>query len=112
MRPTANSIDDLAVFPFFNDPVLLSRLKSELPEYLVKADDVSADIAPLEWWDRQEHSLPYWSASVRKVILVQPSSAAAERVFSLLKASFNERQYGALQDYIETSLMLQYNKHD
>ena len=87
MRPTANSIDDLAVFLFFNDPALLSRLKSELPEYLVKADDVSADIAPLEWWDRQEHSLPHWSASVRKVILVQPSSAAAERVFSLLKAS-------------------------
>ena len=111
MRPTANSIDDLAVFTFFNDPALLSQLKSELPEYLVKADD-AADIAPLEWWDRQEHSLPHWSASVRKVILVQPSSAAAEKVFSLLKASFNERQDGALQDYMETSLMLQYNKRD
>ena len=46
------------------------------------------------------------------MILVQPSSAAAEKVFSLLKASFNERQDGALQDYIETSLMLQYNKRD
>ena len=38
--------------------------------------------------------------------------AAAERVFSLLKASFNERQDGSLQDYIEASLMLQYNKLD
>ena len=34
------------------------------------------------------------------------------RVFSLLKASFNERQDGSLQDYIEASLMLQYNKRD
>ena len=28
----------------------------------------------------------------KKVLLVQPSSAASERVFSLLKASFNEQQ--------------------
>ena len=34
--------------------------------------------------------------------------AAAERVFSL----FNERQDGSLQDYIEASLMLKYNKRD
>ena len=37
------------------------------------------------------------------VFLLQPSSAAAERVFSILKASFGERQDLALQDYIETS---------
>ena len=49
---------------------------------------------------------------MRKIILIQPSSAAAERVFSLLKASFNERQDGSLQDYIESSLMLQYNKRE
>ena len=68
-------------------------------------------MSPLAWWARQEHSLLHWSASVRKIILIQPSSAAAERVFSLLKASFNERQDGAHQDYVEASLMLQY-KHD
>ena len=45
----------------------------------------------------------------RKIFLCQPSSAAAERAFSLLKASFNEQQDSALEDYIETSLMLQYN---
>ena len=101
MQPKANAVDDLAVFPFFNDRALLSQLKVELPEYLVKAADVAADMAPLEWWTRQEHSLPHWSASVRKIILIQPSSAAAERVFFLLKVSFNERQDGALQDYIE-----------
>ena len=37
-------------------------------------------------------------------------TAAAERVFSLLKNSFNERQDLALQDYLEASLMLQYNR--
>ena len=40
------------------------------------------------------------------VLLVQPSSAAAEKTFSLLKSSFGERQDSFLQ---ESSVMLQYN---
>ena len=39
-----------------------------------------------------------------------PNSAAAERVFSLLKAMFGETQMSALQDMIESALMLKYNK--
>ena len=62
MQPNANAIDGLAVFPFLNNPTILSNLKLELPEYLVKAEDVSADMAPLEWWERQEHNLPFWFA--------------------------------------------------
>ena len=112
MQPDANAIDGRAVFPFVNNPTILSQLRAELPEYLVKAEDVSADMSPLECWERQEHNLPIWFASVQKIVLVQPSSTAAESVFSLLKTSFNERQDGSLQDYIEASLMLQYNKHD
>ena len=49
-------------------------------------------------------SLCFWSTAFKLVLLVQPSSAAAERVFSLL------RQSSSLEDYIETSLMLQYNR--
>ena len=51
------------------------------------------------------------AAAACQAMLVQPSSAAAERVFSLLRNSFGERQQSSLQDYIETSIMLQYNKH-
>lgn len=112
IQPDSTAIDALAALPFLRDPSILSQLKAELPEYLVKAADVSADMAPLEWWDRQEHSLPHWSASVRKTILIQPSSAAAERVFSLMKASFNRSRDRALQDYIEASLILQYDKRE
>ena len=42
---------------------------------------------------------------MKSILLVQPSSAASERIFSLLRNSFEERQ----KDYIEASLMLQYN---
>ena len=48
------------------------------------------------------------STAAATALLVQPSSAAAERVFSLLKSSFGDQQEAALQDYIETSLMLQH----
>ena len=44
-----------------------------------------------------------------RVLLLQPSSAAAERVFSLLANSFSEQQTRALEDYVQTSVMLQYN---
>ena len=63
----------------------------------------------LEWWKINTSVLPHWSQVAKKVFLVQPSSAAAERVFTLLKSSFNEQQDNSLKDYVESSLMLQYN---
>ena len=47
--------------------------------------------------------------SARKVLVVQPSSAAAERVFSILSNSFTDQQEQSLEDYVEASVMLQYN---
>ena len=44
-----------------------------------------------------------------KLLLVQTSSAAAERVFSILNSSFNDLQEHALVDYLQASVMLQYN---
>ena len=73
---------------------------------MARAADVSVDMDPVEWWDRQAQYLPHWATAVRKIVLVQPSSAAAERDFPLLTASFNEHHEHALQDYLEASLML------
>ena len=39
--------------------------------------------------------------------LIQPSSAAAERAFF---NTFTDRQDNTLQDYLESSVMLQYNR--
>ena len=49
-------------------------------------------------------------SAAQKVLLVQPSSASAEHAFSLLKNSFNEQQMNSLEDYVEASLMLQFNR--
>ena len=45
----------------------------------------------------------------KKAFLVQPSSAAAERVFSVLNNSFGANQTNSLEDYVEATVMLQYN---
>ena len=54
--------------------------------------------------------IPNWSLAVKNVLLVQPSSAALERVCIILAASFNDQYYHALADYIQANAMLQYNK--
>ena len=62
-----------------------------------------------EFWLNHKDRLPTWFAAYQKVLLLQPSSAASERVFSILNNTFNNQQQRCLQDLIETSLMLQYN---
>lgn len=89
MRPTATCINTLSVFPSLT-PQVLSELKDELPLYMSKASGVDRSVCPLEWWRLNCEHLPKWSVEARKVFLIQPSSAAAERVFSLLKASFSD----------------------
>lgn len=95
----------------FSQPTssFLSALKSKLPSCLAEATDVDQDIDSLKWWKTHATPLPTWAAAVKKIVLIQPSSATAEIFFSLLKNSFGERQDTSLQDYIEASLILQYN---
>ncbi|CAH3163136.1 unnamed protein product, partial [Porites lobata] len=47
------------------------------------------------------------SAAVKQVLLVQPSSAAAVRAFSLLSAAFNVQQDSALADYLQASTLFE-----
>jgi len=60
----------------------------------------------LQWWYNHESDLPEWSTAFKVALLIQPSSAAAERVYSLLPNCFMERQTIFME---ETSVMVQYN---
>ena len=83
IQPTAPDIDQLKVLPFLPATVL-EHLKEELPTYLAKASVVASSdrsLDSLEWWKNNGTKLPYWSQAAHWIILVQPSSAAAERVF-------------------------------
>ena len=80
MKPDASEVDTPQAFPFFNTPLVLDGLKQELPTYMAKAADIGANIEPLAWWKNHANDLPNWSSAACKAVLVQPSSAAAERV--------------------------------
>ena len=110
--PNAASVYELKAFPFLDDPTILTNLKSKLSVYLATAAGVTPSTVTdaVLWWQNHSNELPHWLNCLKKVLLVQPSSASAERVFSLLKASFGPQQDNSLQDYVQSSLMLQYKE--
>ena len=107
LKPTQQSVEALPTFPFLDDDGIINGLKAELPAYLAATEDVviNTEERKVQWWYNHKDQLPHWASAVKKVLLVQPSSAAAEKVFSILKSSFND-----LINYLQASVMTQYNK--
>ena len=106
LKPVASVLDILHSLSFLD----ITNLKTELPLYLAAVEDISPIVDPTKWWERHKEVLPHWANAFRKVVLLQPSSAAAERVFSILTNAFGHLQTSSLEDYVSTSVMLQYNK--
>ena len=112
LRPTHATVEALRIFPFLNSDAIINSLTRELPNYVAAAQDViiPSEEKKVKWWHHHAEQLPNWSSSVKQVLLVQPSPAVAERVFSILSASFDDQQDHGLADYLQVSVMLQYNK--
>ena len=98
MQPTASDISCLDVFPFLA-PVI-THLQAEVPTYLAKVVDFSAEVDVLLWWRNNASEIPNRSNAAQLIFLIQPSSSASERVFSLLKNSFGSHQLNSLNDYV------------
>ena len=109
LNETLTDIDSLTAFDIIDSAFIL-ELKGELPMYLAAVEDIAPDININDWWKGHTGELPAWTAAYKLFLLVQPSSAAAERVFSVLQSSFSTRQNSSLEDYICTSVMLQCNR--
>ena len=94
LQPDASAVDSLHHFPFLSNDTLLESMKLELPIYLAAATDVDSDsdIDPLLWWKQHSSEIPNWASAFCQVVLIQPSSAAAERAFSLVNSSFATSQ--------------------
>ena len=91
-----------------NNDEIISSLDRELAEYLAATDGVSmsSEDKKLTLWEANSKTLPNWSALVQKLLLLQPSSASSERVFSLLNNVFNGQQDSSLTVYLESSVIL------
>ena len=95
-----------------NNDACIDGFKRELPTYTAAATDVNPDIDALTWWGNHEKKIPNWAKACKKIFLIQPSSAASERVLSLLQNAFLDSRACAMEDYIAASIMLQYNRQD
>ena len=66
---------------------------------------INTEERKVQWWHNHKDQLPYLASAVKKALMVQPSSAAAEKVFSILKSSFNDKQEHALVDFLQASVI-------
>lgn len=79
------------------------------PTTLVNGVEVDDEGKLRKWWSLYGTHSPHWKMLFNVAALLQPSSAGAERVFSMIRWMFGDRQEHALEDYKETSVRLRYN---
>ena len=79
----------------------IAMLIGELAGYRSRASKLNevAITDLMQWWRQNGATLPRWFALTCTVVLFQPSSAGAERVFSMLDGMFDADQAAALEDY-------------
>ena len=54
LRPTSYDVDSLRAFPCLDQDSIIDGLKSELPQYMAKAEDVALTISRTDWWSHHE----------------------------------------------------------
>jgi len=104
------SFSDLKSLPFITKDMLLT-MEKELAKYVQLATDYP-DPDMLAWWRRFGHEIPTWASATKKALLLQPTSASCERVFSHLNGMLSIRQKSSCMDLVEASLMLRVNFED
>ena len=111
MQLVLQHVDGLRVLPSLDNDITINRLKDELPAYIAAAEDVVINDghSRLQWW-KEQGMLLAWQSAAKLVFAMLPSSAPAERVFSLMQASITRLQRHMLNNQLEVSLMLQYNR--
>lgn len=132
-------IDSMRVYDRLDDDVFTQSLKDGFLAFKYYAQQLGADaeVDILQWhYSHQEvapddirgarercpictrsqragctcvRALKAWYRAVKLLVLLQPSSAAAERVFSVLKRFWDDQQVTSLSDAIKASIFLEVN---
>lgn len=107
-RPSAEEFRDaMSAQPVVAE--LANSIFPEVPLYAAVVEDLDDSVQPLKWWRRHAGDLPNLYKAVKIILLIQPSSAASERVFSLLNALISSRQDRSLEETLEATLMARMN---
>ena len=82
-----------------------AALMAELPRYKLEAAAPS-DLTTLPWWIRRRRTLPAGYAAGRGPVTIKPTSAASERLFSMVKNLFPDVRNRASDKLVETTIRL------
>ena len=113
-----SAVKDLCLLPPFEEPDLTSRLLAQAPAYraaviagceIDRSDINQFTEGVLAWWRVHGNKFSAWAEAARIAFAFKPSSAQAERIFSMLKAMFTPQQASSLMDMVQGSLMMRYN---
>ena len=118
---TRDMVEELAKITPIATHDLIPGLLKELPNYLLAAGtcpgfdrteikEFTAGV--LLWWKHNNPKFPTWAVAARIMFAISPSSAASERVFSLVKCMFGKDQLSSLGDQLQGSVMLRYNRRN
>jgi len=106
-NPSAASYNELSALNFVT-PAEVGRMQQELVTMKVLCRGI-VDVDARDFYRSNTAQLPTFTAVFRKLILVQPSSAMVERVFSILENSIHSTQRHMLLDSLSLSVMKRYN---
>ena len=96
---------------------LIPGMLSELPTYRALAvlaepfnrgEVTEYSDGLLQWWKANNPTISSWAKATRIVFALTITSAASERVFSLVKSMYGKGHDSALADELQGSVMLRY----
>ena len=84
LRATAATLEEFRKFPFANNDATIAILARELPQYIPAAAGVTVTCEDdkVSWWAAHRDTISFLPVIVKKPLLIQPSSATADGVFS------------------------------
>ena len=93
----------MRIFPFLGDDGTINGLKAELSAYLAANEDVviNTEEPKVQWWHNHKDQLPHWES-------FSEESAADAAILSCSRKGI--LYYHALVDYLQASVITQYNK--
>ena len=104
----SHAADLIASLPLDLSAAEVIALNAKLPVYKAAAAGLAADVDLVDWWRLQAGTLPILTRAACMAMLIQPSSAGAERCFSILE-QFSDQQGSMLNDVKELAVMLRHN---
>ena len=89
---------------------LVVEKRQRLVDRHPRGDAAEYTKALLLWWRINHPAAPTWGHAARIVFSMTCTSAASERVFSMVNDMFGPERATSLADQLQTAVMLRYNK--